>query len=143
MTLPTLADIGKALPISFRVTPKVFDPCQQMDANRMHLLSAARTVCYMSVVEVTPQAQWMQSGLPKIISKSHISEHEKVAQTPEVPLKTVQNFCQKVTVATSESLKKLPNWAPKSQLWQHCMQLCTQEILTNHGNFITGKSMMP
>ena len=43
------------------------------------------------------------SGLPKIISKSRSSEHQKVSETPEVTLKTVQNFCRKIWVDASES----------------------------------------
>ena len=34
------------------------------------------------------------------------SEHQKVAQIPEVPLKSVQIICRKVALVTSESIKQ-------------------------------------
>ena len=43
------------------------------------------------------------------------SEHQKVAQIPEVPLKSVQIICRKVALVTSESIKKSPNWTTKSR----------------------------
>ena len=57
--------------------------------------------------------QQFQGWKKKVIkkSKSHGSEHQKVAQTPKVPLKIVQNLYQKEAVDISEKPQKIANWA--------------------------------